>query len=165
MYSPEQQIMIDALQVQRDKLARELATIDKVIKKVKIGDRIASNSETGAIEQPVRPDVKPSNYIFPANADIKVQLLSLLEMKKKPVKTKELQTDYNKYSGHTYSVRESLRSMQKSGIVALLKLKGATRGFLWVKRDWIDPTNNQLMDEYKFQDFDMLYTPENIEFE
>jgi hypothetical protein len=164
-YTPEQKIMIDALQVQRNKLAQELATIDKVIKKVKIGDTIASNSDTAAIQQPFQANSAKANYVFPVDSDIKVQILSVMDMRKRPLKTKELQTEFDKYSRNRYSIRETLRGMQKSGIVWLLKLKGTTRGFLWVKRDWVDPTTNLLFDEYKFQGFDMLYKPDNIEYE
>ena len=53
--------------------------------------------------------------------------------------------------------------MHRTKLVRLIREKGNSRGMLWVKADWVQ--NDELLEDYKPEGFDMLYKAENLEYE
>lgn len=159
MAANDSDVIISALRKEREQAHQRVLQLDRIIKQVK------ENKYSGnAIPNDVSKDSKqPVRIEFPQKADLKVQILRVFDMIKKATKLNDVQSEYNRLNGNPYPLRDTIRSLQQSKLLVLIKEKTATRGFLWAKSDWVE--NGQLLDEYKPEGFDMLYKAENLIYE
>lgn len=157
MAANDTDIIIIALKKERDVLHQKIMQLDRIMKQVKEGKYLTPPT----IEQ--SKDVKPVRVEFPQKADLKVQILMVFDILKKAVKLNDVQDEYDKLNGHHYPVRDTMRSLQNSKLIVMIKEKGASRGFLWAKSEWIE--NGHLADQYKPEGFDLLYKPDNLIYE
>lgn len=159
------ELILNTLYKNRDELASKLNDVEKLIKKIKSGSFALDNTpnnkpaENDAIEQPVKP------FQFPYKSEFKFQLLALFDLIGTPCKLKELQEKYTEMTGSNYSPRETLRTLNRHGIIKLLRSKfGDKRGLYWVKAEWLENDNTRLQDKYKFYGFDQVFNEESIEY-
>ncbi len=156
------EVILKALQRERDDLHQQLMQVDRIIKRVKCGTYVDDKEQKPvpqiqAENTPVRPKT-----ISPA-LDLKIQVLRVLDVLGVACTLKQIQAEFTALTGNKANVRESIRSLQNSTIVRLIKDKSASRGFLWAKSQWIE--NNQLLDKHKPEGFDLLYKPDNLIYE
>ena len=153
------EVMLSALSKERDGLHDQLMQVDRIIKKIKTGQYLASNQITTL-------EIIPSNakepVSFSTNGNIKVQAIRVLDVIGHATKLKEINTEYTKLTGKVYNLREAVRTLHASKIVYMVKEKSLERAKYWVKREWVE--NGQLLDQYKPEGFDLLYKPEDLEF-
>lgn len=159
----EKELILKGLYRDRDELSSKLTEVEKLIKKIK------SNSFS-LIHSPVIEDTPisevihtPQENLFPYKAEMKFQILAIIDMIGFACKLKDIQDKYKELTGSLYSVRETLRTLNKHNVIKLLRPLKSDRGLYWVKTEWLDADGN-LMDKHKFYGFDQLYKPETIEF-
>lgn len=157
----DQELILIALQKERDELHERILQVDRII------SRIRSIDYQQPVESiPNTPDIptieNDKGISFPKSADIKIQVLRVFEIVNKAAGLAELQQEYTNITGSPYKIREAVRSLHAAGIVKMLKYKNASRGFMWVKTDWIQ--DGQLLDKHKPLGFDLLYKKENLMF-
>ncbi len=79
-------------------------------------------------------------------------------------KLKDLQNKYEEITGSNYSIRETLRTLNKHKVIKMLRSKTNGRGLYWVKTEWIEDNGITLKAKHKFYGFDMVYKEDSIEF-
>jgi hypothetical protein len=158
----DEELMLAALGKERQQLHDKIMHIDRLIKKIRNGE-YTTDANVISIDTPAIAAIPVSSPIFPKNAELKIQILRVFDFIGKASKLQDIQTEYDKLNEGHYPLRDTIRSLQGSKLLVMIKLKNAARGFLWVKRDWIE--NGQLLPEYKPEGFDMLYKAENLIFE
>lgn len=154
------EVIIMALRKEREELHQKIMQLDRIIK------RVQDQGNGDEILLPVKPTPKAiagDNSPFPVTADIKVQILRVLDIVGVAAQLKTIQGEYTRLTGNKYNIREILRSLQKAGLVKIIKTANQGKGFLWVKSDWIE--NKQLLDKYKPEGFDVLYGTTTLLFE
>jgi hypothetical protein len=158
----DSKVMIMALQKEREELHQRLMQIDRIIKKVRNGlfDE-PQEAEVITIPESVQPALIPQSFSDATN--IKVQVLRVFDKVQKASSLKTFQREYNKLTGNNYNIRETIRSLHKSKLITIIREKGASRGFMWAKTQWIE--NGLLLDQFKPEGFDLLYNPDNLIFE
>jgi hypothetical protein len=159
-------VIISALQKERDALHNQIMQIDRIIKRVKSleyspdGD-ISQPKEISQQSTPI-PATQPAKSL-PRKSDIKVLILRAFDILGKASTLAEIQAEFNQINGSNYNIKEVVRAMKNAGFIKIIRQKNSTRGFLWVKADWI--INGQIADNYKTDGFDVLYKPENLVYE
>ncbi len=161
----DKEVILTALQRERDELHDKIMQVDRIIKKVKnvdyssdiINDSPKQLEATIASNQPVKP------ISLSTSTDIKVQILRVFEILGRASKLSEIQVEFTKLTGSNYRVRDVVRGLKQSKILLMLKLIDSHRGILWVKKDWV--RNGVLLDEYKPEGFDLFYQPSNVIYE
>lgn len=157
------EVILNALQKERDELHDKIMQVDRIIKRVKSLEynpdqqqpvKELSNNDSKA-ELPLK--------LFSKQADIKVQILRVFDIIGKASKLGEIQKEYNQLSGNKYPIREAVRTLHKAGLLKNIREQRLTRGYLWVKTAWLE--NGQLAEKYKPEGFDVLYAIENIIYE
>lgn len=150
-------VILHALQKERDELHGRILQIDRIMTRI----RKLDYHPTEAIASPHPPaidaDVKAE---FPKTADIKIQVLRVFDIIGKACQLADIQREFTEITGSSFKIREAVRALQQTGVVKMLKYRNAARGFMWVKKDWIE--NNELMDKFKPVGFDLLYSKENL---
>jgi hypothetical protein len=162
----DDELLLNAMRKEREIVHERLMHIDRVIKRIRTGKLFNDDNagiEGTTVEAPQIQTAAITPTEFPKNADIKIQILRVFEIHRKAAKLKELQSIYNKLNESHYNIRETLRSLHRSRIVRMIREKDASRGIFWVKSEWIE--NEQLLDEFKPDGFDMLYKADNLEYE
>jgi hypothetical protein len=162
----DKDVILAAIQRERDELHDKIMQVDRIIKRIKsvdysndiIGDSPKQIETTIATKQPAAP-VKTIG----TSTDIKVNIMRVFDLLGKASKLKQIQNEYTKLTGSNYNVRDVVRNLKQSRILLMLKLIDSHRGILWVKRDWV--RNGVLMDEYKPEGFDLFYQPSNVIYE
>ncbi|MEP7374781.1 MAG: hypothetical protein ABI675_15400 [Chitinophagaceae bacterium] len=163
----DKQIILSALQRERDELHEKIMQVDRIIKKVK-GLDYSSDIDSNDVnplalspvinQQPIAPIDK-----FNVQADIKVQVLTVFEILGHAAKMKDIQYEYHKLSGNAFNIREVVRGLNRQRILLMIREKDSIRGVLWVKKEWV--RNGVLLDEYKPEGFDMFYQASNLIYE
>lgn len=161
-YSPEIELILKGLKRDRDELSAKLAEIDKVIKKVKTGN--LDFNKNGSTNGNGTEHIKQNTTVFPHNANLRVQILTVMDMLGKACKLKEINAEINNHNGSNINIRETVRTLNKSELLKMMREKNSERGIYWVKSEWLEDNNTRLKDEYKFDGFDMLYKAENLEY-
>jgi hypothetical protein len=161
----DKEVILAALQRERDELHDKIMQVDRIIKRVKNVDYSNDDSNkqietTIAIKQPVALS-KPVSVS--TSTDIKVQILRVFEILGKASKLSQIQDEFTKLTGSNYRIRDVVRGLKQSRILCMLKLIDSHRGILWVKRDWV--RNGVLLDEYKPEGFDLFYQASNVIYE
>jgi hypothetical protein len=159
----EKELILKGLYRDRDELSTKLTEVEKLIKKIK--SNTFSLLQSPAIEDTNNTELLTPQKaeIFPFKAEMKFQLLAIIDMLGVACKLKDIQDKYTELTGSKYSVRETLRTLNKHNVIKLLRPIEGGRGLYWVKAEWLDD-DNKLIDKYKFYGFDMLYKIECIEF-
>lgn len=157
------EVILNALQKERDELHDKIMQVDRIIKRVK---SLEYNPDQ---QQPVKElsndTAKPEQplVLFPKHADIKVQVLRVFDIIGKASKLGEIQKQFTQLTGNKYPIREAMRNLHKAGLLRNIREQRITRGYLWVKTAWLE--NEVLEDKYKPEGFDVLYKAENIIYE
>jgi len=162
MTANDTDIILRALRKEREQAHQKVMQLDRIIKQIKDGKFSNDFAEVTEIKQLENKQPVIFNQSF-QSADIKVQILRIFDSIGKAVKLQVIQDEYNKLLEVHYPVRETIRSLQNSKKLVMIKAKGMTRGFLWAKTDWIE--NGLLLDKHKPDGFDLLYKPEDLIFE
>lgn len=162
-----QQLILDALNKQRAEIYAHLKQMDKVIKQVKDGDfsgigdaeRLASARQDFAAHIATESNsINPKSY----KGDIKIGVLKAFDTIGKACKLRALQDVYANLTGHNVNIRESVRALNRSKKVWLMKEIGAERGIYWVRSEWVE--DGKLLEEFKPDGFDLLYDDANLEY-
>lgn len=157
------QVILNALSKEREQLHQQLMQIDRIIKRFKDGQIIDSDQPQQIDIEPRKLPVKPVVSLPPKGDNVKVLVLRVMDIIGKACKLKDIQTEYNNISGNKYNIREPLRSLQRQGLIKLVKEKTSDRGIFWIKSSWVN--ENRLMEDYKPEGFDVLYDDNNLLFE
>lgn len=154
-------VMLIALKKEREIAHERVLQLDRIIKRIKEG-KYSNDKDEAANE--ITPARQPAifNQSF-KTADIKVQILRVFDVIGKASKLQAIQDEFNRLTESSYNIRDTVRSLQNSKKLKMIKEAGASRGFLWAKAEWID--NDRLLDEYKPEGFDLLYRADNLIFE
>ncbi len=162
MIMRDEELMLAALNKERQQLHERIMQIDRIIKKIKASE-YSFSGEVNSIDMPVTPVQPEQSPVFPKNADLKVQILKVFDILGKASKLQDIQNEYNRLNEGSYPLRDTIRSLQGSKLLVMIRVKNAGRGFLWAKADWIQ--NGELLGEYKPEGFDLFYKPENLVYE
>lgn len=156
------EVILNALQKERDELHERIMQVDRIIKRVKsleyTQDKEAKEPQQIENKEPIAP-----LNLFPKTADIKVLIIRAMDMLNVCSRQKDIQLAYNDLSGNQYSVRESMRTLNKNKVLVRVINKTTGKSFLWAKSDWI--SDGQLIDKYKPEGFDLLYKADDLLFQ
>jgi hypothetical protein len=157
------EIILLSLQKERDELHERILQVDRIIKRVKSIDYGGENLVPLYEEQPAAtpaPAELPKPVAFPKTIDIKIQVLRVFDIVGCAASLSQLQEEFSTISGNAFKIRETVRSLYNVGLVKQIKYKYASRGFLWVKTEWLK--DGVLQDKYKPVGFDLLHKPESL---
>lgn len=157
------EIILLSLQKERDELHGRILQVDRIISRIK---GIEYSEGGGNYPEQIAAQPKPEEtpaITFPSGSDIKIQVLRIFDIIAQAASLQQLQEEYTKITGNSYKIREAVRALHNVGILKVVKYKNASRGFLWVKTDWIQ--YNAIIDRYKPLGFDLLHKPENLIFQ
>ena len=155
----DSEVMLIALSKERDELHDKLMHVDRIIKKIKDGEYFGSGD---IIRIEAKPVVIPNRILFPKHTDTKVVVLKAIDNIGQVASLSQIQEEYERISGNKINVRDNVRSLNKAGLLLMMKEKAATRGIFWLKKEWIE--NGEVLDQHKPEGFDLLYKPENLLF-
>jgi DNA-binding HxlR family transcriptional regulator len=166
----DNKIIIEALKQKKLELLTQVAQLDKHIKELQGKDNNSSspviNSMASIRNLPNNQTVtNPLLFKLPKTNQVKAEVLGLFDFFNRPVRMSELQEKF--MEGKTLSdfhIRETVRSLNKSGVVKLMKINESNRNSYWVKTDWIDKATKRLKDEYKWEGFDSVFSPDELKF-
>jgi len=150
------EVILKALQRERDDLHSQLMQLDRIINRVKTGNY--SGEVLQPIEQPkqLQVEVNPVKRVsLPSGANTKIQVLKAMDIIGVAASLGQIQQEFTNMTELKINIRDTVRSLHKSTLLKLVKMKDATRGILWVKSEWV--TNGQLEDSRKPDGFDVLY--------
>ena len=156
------QVILKALQRERDDLHNQLMQVDRIIKRFRTG----TYSDEPAPQEPKQLENKAPDKKIGAitnNSDVKIAILRALDVIGIACTLKQIQTEFTSMTGNKGNIREHVRTLQKTTLLKLMKLKSNDRGFLWVKTEWVE--DGQLNDKHKPEGFDLLYKADNIIYE
>ncbi len=159
MMATDTEIILNSLQKERDELHARIMQVDRIIKRVKSLD----NSPDGNLlfEATKSPTVTPNPQSTPLavstyrKTDVKVLIIRAMDIIGRAAQFNEVQAEFNKINGCDYKIKEPIRALKDLGILKIMKPKGALRGFLWIKNEWL--VNGILDDKYKPDGFELLY--------
>jgi hypothetical protein len=158
------QVVLNALSKERNELHEQLMQIDRIIKRMKEGNLGDEQGELIPVElQPVKLAAQRVVGLGGSQDRAKVIVLKAFDIIRHACKLREVQDEYNKITGKRYNIRESVRALQRQGLLMLVREKGSDRGYYWIKSEWLK--DEILSPEYKPEGFDLLYQPDNIIFE
>jgi hypothetical protein len=159
----DKEVIISALQRERDELHERIMQVDRILNKIKSIEDIDETAISGRLNVvPIVRD-KPQPISQAKTTNIKLVLLNVFDMIGKACVMKDVQKEYENISGNKYNVREPMRTLQRARKLVLIKEAGTLRGYLWAKTEWIE--NNRLKEEHKPEGFDALYSHDNLVFE
>ena len=155
----DSEVMLIALSKERNELHDKLMHVDRIIKKIKDGEYFGSGD---IIRIEAKEAVIPNRIAFPKHTDTKVIVLKAFDNLGQVASLKQVQDEYNKLSGNTQNIRETVRSLNNSKLIVMMKEKEANRGIFWLKSEWI--ADGEVLDQYKPEGFDLLYKSDNLLF-
>lgn len=154
------EVILIALQKERDELHERILQVDRIINRVKSID-YGKAGEDDILLIPDAPQTPNTAAIsFPKSADIKIQVLRVIEILGKAITLADIQNEYTAITGSHFKIRETVRSLYNVGIIKIMKFKTGARGLMWVKTEWI--SNGELLDKFKPLGFDLLYPKDKI---
>ena len=164
-YNTEAQLILNSLIKEKKELTDKVAEIDKVIKRIRYGNINLGLSKGFRSNNPENDyDVIEQPSAFPLKADLKVQIIKIMDILGQASKLKDIQEKYKELTGYHSNLRETVRTLNKHDILKLLQPKNSIRGLYWVKAEWLEDNNAKLKEQYKFEGFDLLFTDDMIEF-
>lgn len=156
------EVILKALTRERDELHTQLMQLDRIIKRVKTGTY--SDEVLEPVQAPKQLEVAPIKKTpLPSIANTKIQVLKVFDVLGVACTLKQIQVEYTAMTGDKSNIRDIVRSLQKSTLVKLMKVKPAIRGIMWVKSEWV--IDGQLEEKRKSEGFDVLYTTGSLIFE
>jgi hypothetical protein len=164
-YAQDVELILTSLTKEKRELLDKVSEIDKVIKRIKYGNlnlRLSKGNKADA--DSIDNDETQQPQSFPMKADLKVQAIKVFEILGVASKLRDVQEKYKEITGVNHNLRETLRNLNKHGILKLLQPKGAIRGLYWVKAEWLEDNGTRLKEQYKFEGFDLLFSDDMIEF-
>ncbi|MDR3711455.1 MAG: hypothetical protein P4L51_01465 [Puia sp.] len=162
-YKPDVQLILNSLNKERKELSDKLSEIDKLIKRIKYGNVNLGLTKGNIPENDGEDnDSVSASRAFPLKADLKVQVIRVMDILGEASKLNAIQEKYKELTGIKHNLREVVRSLNKHDILKLLQPKGIERGLYWIKAEWLE--NGVLKDKHKFEGFDLLFTEDSIEF-
>ncbi len=166
-YNNETMIILESLNKDKRELLDRVNEIDKLIKKIKYGSvnlgGIKGN-KANLIPETFDEPVSQEPQGFPVKADLKIQALKVLDQIGVACKLSDIRDKYHEITGLTVNFRETLRNLNRHGLLKLLQPKGNMRGLYWVKTEWLDETGTVLKEQHKFEGFELIFADEAIEF-
>lgn len=163
-YSNDIQLVLDSLTKDKRELLDKVNEIDKLIKKIKYGNLNLGLNKVVKNDAPnIDDDTTQQSQAFPLKAELKVQVIKVMDILGQASKLNTIQDKYKELTGIHHNLRETLRNLNKHDILKLLQHKGTIRGLYWIKSEWLDE-EGKLKEQYKFEGFDLLFSDENIEF-
>lgn len=157
-------VIIDALKVQRNKLQEEINQLDAYIKQLRNADLATQPQipfELGKdanVNTPQR--ISP---VFHGGNSVKKQIIQIMDSIAMPIKFNDLQAEYAKVSNSDYAIRDTLRGMNKQGVVRILKINNSNKHAYWVKDEWIDKDRELLLNDYD-GGMNEMYSPDEFNF-
>lgn len=156
------EVILNALQKERDELHDRIMQVDRIIKRVKSLEYTQDKEVKEPQQLENKEPIAPLN-LFPKTADIKVMIVRAFDMLGKATRQRDVQLAYNDLSGNQYSVRESMKTLNRNKVLVRVVNKTTGKSFLWAKSDWI--IEGQLIDKYKPEGFDLLHKSEDLIFQ
>ena len=168
-YTTETQLILNGLYRDRAELTKQLTNVERLIKKIKLGTfsfDTGSNNVAATLETDNTPVNNPETkqIDFPLRGELRVQVISVMDMIGKACRLKEIQDKYKEMTGLSVNLRETVRTLSKHKILRILKPKGTERGLYWVKEEWLESDGCKLKEQYKFDGFNLLYNDEDLEY-
>jgi hypothetical protein len=167
-YTQDIQMVLDSLNKDKRELLTKVNDIDKLIKKIKYGNLNLGLSKgakgSKLIDEDIEEPVIQQSQGFPLKADLKVQVIKIMDLLEVASKLGDVRDKYKELTGHTVNLRETLRNLNKHQILKLIQPKGTMRGIYWIKAEWLEENGTKLKEQHKFEGFDLLYTDDMIEF-
>lgn len=160
-----QDLLLQSLTTKKEEVIAYLKVLDKAIKGIKEGNNAAlfdTNMPTNSIELIEVKAPQLTFAPFPLKADIKVQLLTIIDKIGKACKLKDIQDEFTRLTNSKANIRESIRTLHKAGKLLLMREKDSNRGSYWVRKEWVE--DGVLLSQYKFEGFNLLYNDSNIEY-
>jgi len=163
-YNNDIQIVLNSLNKDKRELLDKVNEIDKLIKKIKYGNQTLGLSKGSKADKFIDELDEPQQpQAFPLKADLKIQVLKVMDMIGVACKLKDIAEKYHEITRLHVNFRETLRNLNKHELLKLLQPKNSIRGLYWVKTEWLDENNN-LKEQHKFDGFELLFNDEMIEF-
>ncbi len=159
------ELLLSSLTAKKDEVVAYLRILDKAIKGMKEGNYSALLNNDAPVTSIELVEVKAPQLTyaqFPTKANIKVQLLTIIDMIGKACKLKDIQDEFTRLTASKFNVREPIRTLHKAGRLLLMREIDANRGIYWVKSEWVE--DGILLPQYKFEGFNLLYNDSNIEY-
>lgn len=152
---------IEILKHQRDKLRQELNDVESAIS---YQESLLKNPPlNGNVVESEKQEESSEHLPTPIlTGSIKPTILLILDEVRQPIKMSDLQQQYQNKTNKELPIREYARSLNKQGLLKIMKLNGSNRNSFWVKSDWIH--NGKLKNEYKWEGFDNIYSDADIVF-
>lgn len=164
-YTAEQELILSSLNKEKRELQEKLSALDKVIKRIKYGSlQLGANKVISDKVDSSLPLVSEQDSGFPLKADLKVQVIKIMDILGEAAKLNAIQDKYKEITGHYANLRETVRNLNRHQILKLIQPKNTLRGLYWVKTDWLEEDGKRLKEKHKFPGFDLIYTDDMIEF-
>lgn len=163
-YNNDVTLILNSLNKDKKELMDKVNEIDKLIKRIKYGNMNFGGTK-GAKPEKDNDNIalSESPAAFPLKAELKVQVIKVMDILGVASKLNEVAAKYHEITGFHVNLRETMRNLNKHEILKLLQPKNSIRGLYWVKAEWLDE-DNHLKPQHKFEGFDLLFTDEQIEF-
>jgi hypothetical protein len=161
-HTQDLELILGSLNKDKRELLDKVAEIDKLIKRIKYGNiNLKLNKGNNVVDENV---IEPQQQVFPMKADLKVQVIKIMDIIGVACKLKDVAEKYKELTGVHHNLREVLRTLNKHEILKLIQPKGTIRGLYWIKTEWLEDNNKRLKEQHKFEGFDLLFTDDMIEF-
>ena len=119
-YTQETELILNSLSKDRKELADKLSSIDKLIKKIKYGNvNLGANRGLKVIDAANNTDIVGDDKPFPMKADLKVQVIKIMDILGEARKLKAIQDKYKEITGFNANLRETVRNLNKHEILKL----------------------------------------------
>ena len=158
----DSEVMLIALSKERDELHDKLMHVDRIIKKIKDGEYFGSGDIIRIEAAPAKPVVIPNRIAMPKRMDNKVLILKAMDNLGAVASLGQIHDEYKALTGSKGNIRDNVRSLNRAGLLLMMREKDADRGNYWVKKEWIE--NGVILDQYKPEGFDLLYKADNLLF-
>jgi hypothetical protein len=122
----DKDVILNALQRERNELHERIMQIDRIIKKVRDVNEGSNDNEILLSKVPLELNLSPTQKTITASGftktkDIKLQVLNVFDVIGKAAKFKQLQATYFKISDNAFSIREIIKGLNRQGL--LLKMR------------------------------------------
>jgi hypothetical protein len=160
----DKDVILNALQRERDELHEKIMQIDRIIGRVRKLDNTNDGLDGPVKQLAISKPQQNTPVKFLANTkDIKVLVIKVFDIVGKASSLKDLQHEYYKLTNSPYPIRETIRGLNRSKVLLMVRIKYSYRGVLWARANWVE--NGRLLDEYKPEGFDDLYKEDELIYE
>src|SRR5579862_1042056 len=150
-HTQDVELILGSLNKDKRELLDKVAEIDKLIKRIKYGNiNLRLNKGNNDVDENV---IEPQPQTFPMKADLKVQVIKIMDIIGVACKLKDVAEKYKELTGVHHNLREVLRTLNKHEILKLIQPKGTIRGLYWIKTEWLEDNNTRLKEQHKFEGF------------